>query len=187
VLIMSFNAPITSADCRTKREVVRIVPSLTTFIHITFRVHEGLSRCHWAGVWEPESRTLNPLLGLIVMAVGLWRWSGPLRPGRLPGDIVVEHQKHDVDHRRLIDHEEITVFVLAEASRLGVDLKKPMDRLPRVLLSRSCGWPRVRSARTEEADFFRGEHGKESVEQRRLADAGPTSDHRNLAQRPESR
>jgi hypothetical protein len=27
VLIMSVNAPITSADCRRKREVIRIVPS----------------------------------------------------------------------------------------------------------------------------------------------------------------
>jgi hypothetical protein len=34
------------------------------------------------------SRTLI----LILVAVGLlWRWSGPLRLGRLPGDIVVEH------------------------------------------------------------------------------------------------
>ncbi len=31
------------------------------------------------------------LLGLILVLVGLlWRWSGPLRLGRLPGDIVVE-------------------------------------------------------------------------------------------------
>ena len=38
------------------------------------------------------SRTLI-LPGLILVAVGLlWRWSGPLRPGRLPGGIVVEHQ-----------------------------------------------------------------------------------------------
>jgi hypothetical protein len=36
------------------------------------------------------SRTLI-LPGLILVAVGLlWRWSGPLRLGRLPGDIVVE-------------------------------------------------------------------------------------------------
>jgi hypothetical protein len=38
------------------------------------------------------SRTLI-LLRLILVVVGhLWRWSGPLRPGRLPGDFVVEHQ-----------------------------------------------------------------------------------------------
>jgi hypothetical protein len=38
------------------------------------------------------SRTLI-LLGLILVAVGLlWRWIGVLRPGRLPGDIVVQHQ-----------------------------------------------------------------------------------------------
>jgi Protein of unknown function (DUF2905) len=31
------------------------------------------------------------LLGLILVAVGLlWRWIGPLRLGRLPGDIIVE-------------------------------------------------------------------------------------------------
>ena len=33
------------------------------------------------------------LLGLILVAVGLlWPWIGWLRLGRLPGDIVVEHQ-----------------------------------------------------------------------------------------------
>ena len=38
------------------------------------------------------SRTLI-LLGLILVAVGLlWRWIAPLRLGRLPGDIVIEHQ-----------------------------------------------------------------------------------------------
>jgi hypothetical protein len=38
------------------------------------------------------SRTLI-LLGLILVAVGLlWRWTGVLRLGRLPGDIVVQHQ-----------------------------------------------------------------------------------------------
>jgi Protein of unknown function (DUF2905) len=36
------------------------------------------------------SQTLN-LPGLILVAIGpLWRWSGPLRLVRLPGDIVVE-------------------------------------------------------------------------------------------------
>ncbi|MGD0634531.1 MAG: DUF2905 domain-containing protein [Beijerinckiaceae bacterium] len=38
------------------------------------------------------SRTLI-LLGLTLVVIGLlWRWIGPLRLGRLPGDIVVEHQ-----------------------------------------------------------------------------------------------
>ena len=38
------------------------------------------------------SRTLI-LLGLILVAIGLlWRWIGVLRLGRLPGDIVVQHQ-----------------------------------------------------------------------------------------------
>ncbi|MGH6836060.1 MAG: DUF2905 domain-containing protein [Methylocella sp.] len=38
------------------------------------------------------SRTLI-LLGLILVAAGLlWRWIGVLRLGRLPGDIVVQHQ-----------------------------------------------------------------------------------------------
>ena len=38
------------------------------------------------------SRTLV-LLGLFLVAVGLlWRWIGVLRLGRLPGDIVVQHQ-----------------------------------------------------------------------------------------------
>jgi hypothetical protein len=40
------------------------------------------------------SRTLI-LLGLILVVVGLlWRWIGVLRLGRLPGDIVVEHQNY---------------------------------------------------------------------------------------------
>ena len=38
------------------------------------------------------SRTLI-LLGLALVAICLlWRWAGPLRLGRLPGDIVIEHQ-----------------------------------------------------------------------------------------------
>ena len=38
------------------------------------------------------SRTLI-LLGLVLVAVGLlWRWIGQLKLGRLPGDIVVQHQ-----------------------------------------------------------------------------------------------
>ncbi|MGH6856669.1 MAG: DUF2905 domain-containing protein [Methylocella sp.] len=38
------------------------------------------------------SRTLI-LLGLILVAAGLlWRWIDVLRIGRLPGDIVVQHQ-----------------------------------------------------------------------------------------------
>jgi hypothetical protein len=38
------------------------------------------------------SRTLI-LLGLLLVTVGLlWRWIGVLRLGRLPGDIVVQHQ-----------------------------------------------------------------------------------------------
>ncbi len=38
------------------------------------------------------SRTLI-LLGLILVVVGLlWRWIGVLRLGRLPGDIVIQHQ-----------------------------------------------------------------------------------------------
>ncbi len=38
------------------------------------------------------SRTLI-LIGLVLVAVGLlWRWIAVLRLGRLPGDIVVQHQ-----------------------------------------------------------------------------------------------
>jgi hypothetical protein len=38
------------------------------------------------------SRTLI-LLGLLLVSVGLlWRWIGVLRLGRLPGDIVAQHQ-----------------------------------------------------------------------------------------------
>jgi hypothetical protein len=41
------------------------------------------------------------------------------------------HQQH-VDHRGFINHEEIAVertfLVLAEPSRLGIDLEEPMDR-----------------------------------------------------------
>jgi Protein of unknown function (DUF2905) len=40
------------------------------------------------------SRTLI-LIGMILVVVGLlWRWIGVLRLGRLPGDIVVEHQNY---------------------------------------------------------------------------------------------
>jgi len=45
------------------------------------------------------------------------------------------------------------------------------------------------SGRRAEKDFhaFGGEQGQDSVEQRRFADAGPASDHRDLVQRPENR
>ena len=77
------------------------------------------------------------------------------------------HQ-HDVDHGSLIDHEEITVertfFFLAESSRLGVDLKKPMDRLCLVScrLGHAVGRPSGRRAQ-EEADFFRGENAQDGI------------------------
>jgi Polypeptide deformylase/Protein of unknown function (DUF2905) len=50
----------------------------------------------WAWRSGTSAVTINVadinLPGLILVAVGLlWRWSGPLRLGRLPGDIVVEH------------------------------------------------------------------------------------------------
>ena len=75
-----------------------------------------------------------------------------------------------VDHRSLVDHEEITVertfFVAAEPSRLGVDLKKPMDRLCLVscrlghAFGRASGW-----GAQEEADFFRGENAQDGIHQ----------------------
>jgi hypothetical protein len=44
------------------------------------------------------SRTLI-LLGLILVAIGfLCRWISPLRLGRLPGDIVVEHVHSESRH-----------------------------------------------------------------------------------------
>ncbi|MGB8900371.1 MAG: DUF2905 domain-containing protein [Methylocella sp.] len=51
----------------------------------------------------PSSRTLI-LPGLILVAVGLlWRWSGPLRLGRLPGDIVVVWFFLESRHTRTLD------------------------------------------------------------------------------------
>ncbi len=38
------------------------------------------------------SRTLI-VIGLVIAAIGLlWRWIGLLKLGRLPGDIVIQHQ-----------------------------------------------------------------------------------------------
>jgi len=49
------------------------------------------------------SRTVI-LLGLVLVVVGLlWRWIGPLRLGRLPGDIVVEHQNFSLYFQSLRD------------------------------------------------------------------------------------
>ena len=79
VLIMSVNAPIASADCRTKREVMR-TDGFVTFIRFTVRAREGIVTLSLGGhLGTRMSRTLV-LPGLILVAVGLpWRWSGPLR------------------------------------------------------------------------------------------------------------
>jgi hypothetical protein len=62
-----------------------------TLIRFTFRAREVIVTLSLGGhLGTRMSRTLV-LPGLILVAVGLpWRWSGPLRLGRLPGDIVVE-------------------------------------------------------------------------------------------------
>jgi hypothetical protein len=91
-------------------------------------------------------------------------------------DVIEDH----VDHGRLIDHEEITVewifFVLPEASRLGVDLKKPMDRLGLVsgCLGHAFGRTSGRRAQ-EEADFFRGENAQDGIHEGGLADTRAAS------------
>ena len=94
MLTISVNAPITSVDCRTeaRSHTHRTFPDgLVTFICFTFRAREGIVTLSLGGhLGTGMSRTLI-LPGLILVAVGLlWRWSGPLRLVRLPGDIVVE-------------------------------------------------------------------------------------------------
>ena len=91
---MSVNAPITSVDCRTEARIHthRTFPDgFVTFIRFTFRAREGIGTLPLGGrLGTRASRTLI-LLGLIMVAVGLlWRWMGPLRLGRLSGEIVVE-------------------------------------------------------------------------------------------------
>ena len=93
---MSVNAPITSVDCRTeaRSHTHRTFPDgFVTFIRFPFRAREGIGTLTLGRrLGIGKSRTLI-LLGLIMVVVALlWRWSGPLRLGRLPGDIVVEHQ-----------------------------------------------------------------------------------------------
>ena len=94
------------------------------------------------------------------------------------------HQHH-VDHGRFIDHEEIAVertfFVFAEASRLGVDLKKPMDRLG--LVSCCLGHPFGRASgrrAQEEANIFRGENAQDGIHQGGLADTRAAGDHHHF-------
>ena len=94
------------------------------------------------------------------------------------------HQHH-VDHGSLIDHEEITVertfFVLAEASRLGVDLKKPMDRLCLVSCRLGHAFGRASGGRAqEEADFFRGENAQDGIHHGGLADTRAAGDHHHF-------
>jgi hypothetical protein len=61
---MSVNAPIASADCRTKREVIR-TDGFVTFIRFTVRAREGIATLPLGGRWGTGvSRTLI-LLGLI--------------------------------------------------------------------------------------------------------------------------
>ena len=71
-----------------------------------------------------------------------------------------------------------TFFVLAEASRLGVDLKKPVDRLGLVSCRLGHAFGRASGRRTqEEADFFRGENAAGLVHQGSLADTWAAGDH----------
>jgi hypothetical protein len=61
---MSVNAPIASADCRTKREVIR-TDGFVTFIRFTVRAREGIATLPLGGRWGTGvSRTLI-LLGPI--------------------------------------------------------------------------------------------------------------------------
>ena len=57
------------------------------------------------------------------------------------------HQHH-IDHGGLVDHEEITIervfLILAEATCLGIDLEKTMDRLG--LVSGRLGHPFCRAS-----------------------------------------
>ena len=78
---------------RSEKSYASYLPDgFATFIRFNFRAGEGIGTLPLGGrLGTGMSRTLI-LLGLILVAVGLlWRWSGPLRLGRLPGDIVVEH------------------------------------------------------------------------------------------------
>jgi hypothetical protein len=62
---------------------------------------------------------------------------------------------------RWLSHSERTFFVLAEASRLGVDLKKPMDGLCVVSCRLGHAFGRASGRRAqEEADFFCGENAQ---------------------------
>jgi len=66
-------------------------PSTPSRSSVFLCAREGIVTLPLAGrLGTGMSRTLI-LLGLILATIGLlWRWSGPLRLGRLPGDIVVE-------------------------------------------------------------------------------------------------
>jgi len=93
---MSVNAPITIAELphEARSHTHRTFPDgFVTFIRFTFRAREGIDTLPLGGRLRTGMSRASILLGLILVVVGLlWRWIGPLRLGRLPGDIVVEHQ-----------------------------------------------------------------------------------------------
>ena len=91
---MSVNAPITIAELphEARSHTHRTFPDgFVTFIRFAFRAREGIDTLPLGGRLRTGMSRALILLGLILVVVGLlWRWSGPLRLGRLPGEIVVE-------------------------------------------------------------------------------------------------
>ena len=94
------------------------------------------------------------------------------------------HQ-HDVDHGGLVDHEQIAiegiVGVAFEPAALGIDLQEPVDRLG--LDARRFGHAlgcATRGGAQQQSHVLGREDLKDRIDDRRLADARPASDHQRL-------
>src|SRR5271166_3537125 len=93
--------------------------------------------------------------------------------------------QYDIDHRSLIDHEQITIEGIAgvafEPAAPGIDLEQPVDGLG--LDARRFGHALRRAARgraKQQSHAFDRENLKDRIDDRRLADAWAPSDHQRL-------
>ena len=94
------------------------------------------------------------------------------------------HQHH-VDHRGLVDHQQIAVErvvrVALEAAGLGIDLQQPVNGLGLEpgRLGHALGGAAGRRAQ-QQLHALRGENAQDRVDDRGLADAGAAGDDQDL-------
>ena len=93
--------------------------------------------------------------------------------------------EHHIDHRGLVDHQQAAVErvlrVAPEPAVPGIDLQQAVDRLrlqPGGLAHPLGGAPGRRAQ--QDADILGGQDAQDRVDDRRLADARPAGNHRDL-------